>query len=44
MALKERTCDHHGDEIFRLQGKVGEMTMAHELLHAKIDILEDGSP
>ena len=44
MAIKEQTCDYHGYEIFRLQGKVGEMTMENELLHAKIDLLEDGSP
>ena len=43
-ALKDRTCDHRGDEIPRLQGKVGEMTMENELLYAKIDRLEGGSP
>ena len=41
--LKERTRDHR-DEIFRLKGKVGEMTMENELLYEKINRLEGGSP
>ena len=43
-ALKERTRDHRDDEISRLKGKVGEMTMENELLYEKIDRLEGGSP
>ena len=31
-------------EIARLQAKVGELTMAHELLEHKIDQLETGRP
>ncbi len=42
--LKERTRDHRDDEISRLKGKVGEMTMENELLYEKIDRLEGGSP
>lgn len=44
MAHKERVRDHHHDKIPRLQGKVGETTMENELMHGKIDRLEDGSP
>ena len=43
-ALKERERDARDDEIARLQAKVGEITMAHELLYAKIDKLEGGRP
>ena len=43
-ALKERSRDHRDDEISRLKGKVGEMTMENELLYEKIDRLEGGSP
>ncbi|MCR9074383.1 MAG: transposase [Alphaproteobacteria bacterium] len=43
-ALKERECDERDDEIARLQAKVGEITMANELLYAKIDKLEGGRP
>lgn len=43
-ALKERERDARDDEIARLQAKVGEITMANELLHAKIDKLEGGRP
>jgi len=42
--LKERTRDHRDDEVSRLKGKVGEMTMENELLYEKIDRLEGGSP
>ena len=38
-ALKERD-----DEIARLKAKVGEITMANELLYATIDKLEAGRP
>lgn len=43
-ALKERTRDERDAEIARLQAKVGEITMANELLYAKIDKLEGGRP
>ena len=43
-ALKERERDDRDDEIARLQAKVGEITMANELLYAKIDKLEGGRP
>lgn len=42
--LKERERDARDDEIARLQAKVGEITMANELLYAKIDKLEGGRP
>ena len=43
-ALKERTGDDRDDEITRLKGKVGEMTMETELLREKIARLEAGAP
>lgn len=43
-ALKERERDERDDEIARLKAKVGEITMANELLYAKIDKLEAGRP
>ena len=43
-ALKERERDARDDEIARLKAKVGEITMANELLYAKIDKLEGGRP
>lgn len=43
-ALKERERDARDDELARLMTKVGEITMANELLHAKIDKLESGRP
>jgi hypothetical protein len=43
-ALKERERDARDDEIARLKVKVGEITMANELLYAKIDKLEGGRP
>ena len=43
-ALKERERDARDDEIERLKAKVGEFTMANELLFAKIDRLEAGRP
>jgi len=42
--LKERERDERDDEIARLKSKVGEMTMANELLQEKIDRLEAGGP
>jgi transposase len=43
-ALKERNNDDRDDEIVRLKGKVGEMTMETELLREKIARLEAGAP
>jgi transposase len=43
-AMKERERDARDDEIARLQARVGEITMANELLYAKIDTLEGGRP
>ena len=43
-ALKDRARDERDEEIARLQAKVGEITMATELLYAKIDKLEGGRP
>ena len=43
-ALKERERDDRDDEIARLKGKVGEMTMENELLREKIARLETGAP
>jgi hypothetical protein len=43
-ALKERERDDRDDEIARLKGKVGEMTMETELLREKIARLEAGVP
>jgi len=43
-ALKDRERDRRDDEISRLKGKVGEMTMENELLREKIRRLESGSP
>jgi transposase-like protein len=41
-ALKTRQPDHRDERIRELQAKVGEQTMEMELLHKKIDHLEDG--
>jgi len=43
-ALKTRPADGREVEIGRLQAKVGELTMANELLDAKIDRLETHRP
>ena len=43
-ALKERERDDRDNEIARLKGKVGEMTMQAELLREKIARLEAGAP
>ena len=43
-ALKERERDARDDEIARLKGKVGAMTMEIELLSDKIARLEGGAP
>ncbi len=43
-ALKSRPADARDGEISRLKEKVGELTMATELLEAKIEGLEGGRP
>lgn len=43
-ALKSRPSDAREEEIARLQAKVGEITMANELLEEKIERLEAGRP
>jgi len=43
-ALEEREPDARDAEIERLKAKLGEITMANELLYAKIDKLEAGRP
>ena len=43
-ALKERERDARDEDIARLKAKVGEITMANELLYTKIDRLEAGRP
>jgi hypothetical protein len=43
-ALKTRPADGRDHEIGRLKAKVGELTMANELLDAKIDRLETHRP
>ena len=43
-ALKTRPADGRDVEIGRLKAKVGELTMANELLDAKIDRLETQRP
>jgi len=42
--LKKRTQDPRDEQMARLQAKVGELTMANELLEHKIDKLEEGLP
>jgi len=43
-ALKKQERDARDDEIARLEAKIGDITMANELLYAKIDKLEAGRP
>jgi transposase len=43
-ALKERERDARDEDIARRSAKVGEITMANELLYSKIDRLEAGRP
>jgi hypothetical protein len=43
-SLKSRPADARDAEIGRLQAKVGELTMASELLQAKIERLETARP
>ena len=42
--LRSRPQDARDEEIGRLQAKVGEITMANELLEEKIERLEAGHP
>src|SRR3954463_5503414 len=44
VSLRSRPADARDDEIGRLKEKVGELTMANELLGAKIERLEIGRP
>ncbi|MBP2230083.1 hypothetical protein J2847_003386 [Azospirillum agricola] len=43
-AMKERERDERDEEIARLKAKVGEITMANELLEEKIAALEGKRP
>jgi hypothetical protein len=43
-SMKSRPADAHDDEIGRLKEKVGDLTMAKELLEAKIERLETARP
>ena len=42
--LRAREADHRDEENLRLKAKIGDLTMANELLQAKIDKLEGGAP
>ena len=42
--LKSRETDARDQENYRLQAKIGELLMETELLYAKVDQLEAGSP
>jgi transposase len=43
-AMKERERDSRDDELLRLKAKLGEITMANELLEQEIVALEGGRP
>src|ERR687885_618153 len=43
-AMKERERDGRDEELLRLRAKLGEITMANELLERKIAALEGGRP
>ncbi len=43
-AMKERERDVRDEEMLRLQAKLGEVTMANELLERQIAALEGGRP
>ena len=43
-AMKERERDGWDEELLRLRAKLGEVTMANELLEQKIATLEGGRP
>jgi hypothetical protein len=42
--LKSRETDARDEDNHRLQAKIGELLMENELLYAKVDQLEAGSP
>jgi putative transposase len=42
--MKERERDSRDEELLRLKAKLGEVTMANELLEQKIAALEGGRP
>jgi hypothetical protein len=42
--LKSRETDSRDEDNRRLQAKIGELLMENELLYAKVDQLEAGSP
>ena len=44
VAMKERERDSRDEEMLRLKAKLGEVTMANELLEQKIAALEGGRP
>ena len=43
-AMKKKPLDEKDREVIRLRGKVGEITMANELLREKISRMEVGNP
>ena len=43
-AMKERERDSRDEELLRLKAKLGEVTMANELLERRIAALENGRP
>ena len=43
-SLKSRPADERDEQINRLKAKVGDLTMANELLEEKIDRMEGGIP
>ncbi len=43
-AMKERERNGHEEELLRLKAKLGEITMANELLEQKVAALEGGRP
>src|SRR5215213_2945428 len=43
-AMKERERDGRDEELLRLEARLGEVTMANELLERKIAALEGGRP
>jgi transposase len=43
-AMKERERDGRNEEVLRLKAKLGEVTMANELLEQKVAALESGRP
>jgi transposase len=43
-AMEERERDGRDEELLRLRAKLGEVTMANELLEQKVAALEEGRP